>query len=150
MSETSDIDKELVSRLVTGHKRDGRSTYDPAAKAEIVRACLQPGVSVAGIAMRCGVNANLVRTWIGKRRRAGEIPEVPAIARVGPVDAGAAFMPLRIEAAKEPVREQAATLRLHVRLPNGVEFDLGQARLDELTPVLRILSAMSCSGSMNR
>jgi transposase len=69
---------------------------------------------------------------------------------VGPVDAGAAFMPLRIEAAKEPVREQAATLRLHVRLPNGVEFDLGQARLDELTPVLRILSTMSCSGSMNR
>jgi transposase len=147
MSETSDIDAELVSRLVTGHKRDGRSTYDPAAKAEIVRACLQPGVSVAGIAMRCGVNANLVRTWIGKRRRVGE---VPAIARVGPVDAGAAFMPLRIEAAKEPVREQAATLRLHVRLPNGVEFDLGQARLDELTPILRILSAMSCSGSTSR
>jgi transposase len=146
MSENSDIDTELVSRLVTGHKRDGRSTYDPAAKAEIVRACLQPGVSVARIAMRCGVNANLVRTWIGKRLRAGE---VPAIARVGSVDAGAAFMPLRIEAAKD-VMEQAATLRLHVRLPNGVEFDLGQARLDELTPVLRILSAMSCSGSTNR
>jgi transposase len=147
MSESSDIDKELVSRLVTGHKRDGRSTYDAAAKAEIVRVCLQPGVSVARIAMRCGVNANLVRTWIGKRRRAGE---VPAIARVGSVDAGVAFMPLRIEAAEEPVREQAATMRLHVRLPNGVEFDLGQARLDELTPVLRILSAMSCSGSTNR
>lgn len=148
MSETSDIDPELMSRLVTGHKRDGRSTYDPAAKAEIVRACMQPGVSVARIAMKCGVNPNLVRTWITRRRSAGDVQAIGAVQRI---DASASFMPLRIEAARaQPVREQAAMLRLHVRLPNGVEFDLGEARIDELSPVLRILSGMSCSGSTKR
>ncbi len=98
--------------------------------------------------MQCGVNPNLVRTWITRRRSAGDVQAIGPVERI---DAGATFMPLRIEAAKaEPVREQAPMLRLHVRLPNGVEFDLGEARLDELSPVLRILSGMSCSGSTNR
>ncbi|WP_260602728.1 hypothetical protein [Variovorax sp. MHTC-1] len=58
----SEINTELVSRLVTGRKRDGRRTYDAEAKAEIMRACMQPGVSAAWIAMQFGINANLVRT----------------------------------------------------------------------------------------
>lgn len=33
-------------------------------KDELVRACAEPGVSVAGIALANGVNANLVRKWI--------------------------------------------------------------------------------------
>lgn len=38
----SEIDAEVVRRLVTGRKNDGRAVYDPQAKAEVVRACLQP------------------------------------------------------------------------------------------------------------
>jgi transposase len=55
---------EIVPELIRGHGRDGRCKYDPAAKAELVRRCLQPGVSVAAMALAHGVNANLVRRWI--------------------------------------------------------------------------------------
>jgi transposase-like protein len=144
----SEIDTELVARLVTGRKRDGRRTYDPQAKAQIVQACLQPGVSVARIAMQYGINANLLRTWLGKRRDAGATRPIEPTRRL---DAAAAFVPLQLEVAKaDAVRSQGPRLQLHVRLPNGVEFDLGEASLDELPPVLRILGAMSCSGSTNR
>ncbi len=66
-------------------------------------------------------------------------------------DAGGAFMPIRLEAAKaEPIGEAASMLRLQVRLPNGVELDFAQAKLDELSSVMRILGEMSCSGSTSR
>lgn len=55
---------ELVPDLICGQGRDGRCKYDPSAKAELVRRCLQPGVSVAAVALAHGVNANLVRRWI--------------------------------------------------------------------------------------
>ncbi|RZL86883.1 MAG: IS66 family insertion sequence hypothetical protein [Variovorax sp.] len=144
----SEINTELVSRLVTGRKRDGRCTYDPEAKAEIVRACMQPGVSVARIAMQFGINPNLVRTWIGKRRGTELARPIEPASRL---DGVAAFVPLQIEAAKaDPVRPPVAMLRLNVRLPNGVEFDLGEASLDDLSPVIRILGGMPCSGSTSR
>ena len=140
----TEIDSELLRRLVKGHKRDGRCLYDPQAKAEIVRACMQPGVSVARIAMQAGINANLVRTWIGQTR------DAEGIRRNQPApdhDASAAFVALRL-ADQAPV--VPAMLRLHVRLPNGVEFDLGEAGLDALLPVLHILGDMPCSVSTKR
>jgi transposase len=41
----------------------------------------------------------------------------------------------------------AMTLSLHVRLSNGVEFDLGKASIDELTTVVQMLGRLPCSGS---
>ncbi len=55
---------DLVPGLVRGHKRDGRCIYDRKAKRELIRRCLQPGVSVAGLALAHGLNANLLRKWI--------------------------------------------------------------------------------------
>ena len=45
---------ELKQRLVVGRKRDGRYCYDPQAKRELIEACLQPGISVAKLAVLCG------------------------------------------------------------------------------------------------
>ena len=67
----TEISTELLGRLVTGHKRDGRCTYDPQAKSEVVQACVRPGVSVSRIAMQCDVNANLLRRWIVERQLEG-------------------------------------------------------------------------------
>jgi len=60
----SEIDTEVVRSLVKGRKSDGRAVYDPQAKAEVVLACMKPGVSVARMALQCGINANLLRRWI--------------------------------------------------------------------------------------
>ena len=50
----------LEMLLVSGRDRDGRCTYDPVAKAEHVQSCMQPGVSVACMALQCGINVNLL------------------------------------------------------------------------------------------
>ena len=47
-----------------GVLRNSRRRYDPASKRRLVEACLQPGVSLAGVALRHGVNANLLRKWV--------------------------------------------------------------------------------------
>lgn len=52
-----------------GHKRDGHSCYDREAKRELIEASLRPGVSVAVLALRHGINANLLRTWIRRHQR---------------------------------------------------------------------------------
>lgn len=146
----SEINTEVVRRLVTGRKSDGRCVYDPEAKAEVVRACMQPGVSVARIAMQAGINANLVRAWIVKTREAERSGrDKPGTS----ANAGAAFIPLRLEvtqARPTPAPALRAMLRLHVRLPNGVEFDLGEADIDALEPVMHALGGMPCSGSTKR
>ena len=149
----SEIDAEVVRRLVTGHKNDGRAVYDPQAKAEVVRACQKPGVSVARMALQCGINANLLRRWITqsmgadtKTRRAN----MPTVAVVG-TDA---FVPLRLAApGAVPATAAAAAalkLRLHARLPNGVEVDLSEAGPGELLPVIELLGRLPCSGSTTR
>ena len=48
---------------------NGKRRFDPVTKARLIDACLEPGVSVAGLALEHGVNANLLRNWIALRRR---------------------------------------------------------------------------------
>ncbi|MGO4567247.1 transposase [Rhizobium sp. 2YAF20] len=60
-----DDDQRLRVRLVG---RNGRRRYDPVSKDRLVAACLEPGASVARLAIEHGVNANLLWKWIGKRR----------------------------------------------------------------------------------
>lgn len=55
-----------------------RRSYPKPLKAQIVAECRQPGVSVAGVALSHGINANVVRKWI---RQAEQLP-VPAPAFV--------------------------------------------------------------------
>jgi transposase-like protein len=144
----SEIDTELVRRLVTGRKNDGRAVYDPQAKAELVRACLRPGVSVAGMAMQYGVNANLLRRWMteGIGMSAGRA-KTTAVAKVG----NETFVPLQIAAPKSaPVAAPTVKVRLHARLPNGVELDLSGAGFDALSPVIQLLGRLPCSDSTTR
>jgi transposase len=140
----SEIDTELASRLVTGRKRDGRCTYDPQAKAEIIEQCLRPGASVSRIGMLYGINANLLRTWMVKRHVSAHAKSALTVKRA-PHDAQ--FFALQIQA---PAAVQAVSVRLHVRLPNGVEFDISETSLDALSPVIGVLGAIACSSSTSR
>ena len=38
-------------------------TYTPQFKAELVAACMQPGASIAALALRHGMNANVLHRW---------------------------------------------------------------------------------------
>lgn len=70
---------DVVPGLILGHKRDGRCRYDAKAKAELVRRCLEPGVSVAALALAHGVNANLLRKWITLALRKRSSSERPVL-----------------------------------------------------------------------
>jgi|SRR6516165_9618684 transposase-like protein len=55
---------DLVPNLIRGRKSNGRSMYHAEAKRELVRRCLQPGVSLAATAVAHGLNPNLLRKWV--------------------------------------------------------------------------------------
>jgi transposase-like protein len=95
---------ELVEGLVRRQKVDGRCVYDRAAKAELVRRCREPGVSVARMALAHGVNANLLRKWIKM---------APVVERVAPTRRTADLVPVRVGRA-EVTSAEAGYLELSV------------------------------------
>ena len=150
---------EVLGRLVVGHKRDGRCQYDPAAKQELIRQCKQPGVSVSRIAMQHGVNANLLRSWIAKSLLMPDGKDVQQTNQTKKPDALPAVVAVQIEPSATPALtgqteraervprsvQTAPSLRLHLRLPNGVALDIDSARTDELLPIMQCLSTLPCS-----
>jgi transposase len=156
---------DLRERLVIGRKSDGRRQYDEAAREELVRRCLKPGVSVARLAIEHDLNPNLLRKWIGLYQQRQRVqaqqardavsvdgvrvpraaPAVPAVA----VSAAPAFIPVMPAPASVglPVSAAPLAMALQVRLPNGVELELGAAGLEQLTTIVQMLGRLSCSAS---
>jgi transposase len=129
--------KMTLSRsLIVGHGRNGRRCYDPEAKRELVEACLKPGVSVAGMALAHGLNANLLRKWIDTYRRGaaavatGFPAALPAFAPVVPIKAS-----------------ERTDFVLNVILPNGVKLELSGMGPVDLSPLLTCLAGLPCSAS---
>ena len=144
----TEMNSELLSRLVMGRDRDGRRRYDPQAKQELVGQCMKPGVSVAGTALRYGINANLLRKWITNSvGRSGM--GAPVAADMKGLAAPNPFVAVRIEPGacrdRSGLRAAPGLMRLQVHLPNGVWVDLGEAGLHELSPVMQMLSHLPCS-----
>lgn len=78
-----------------------RRTYSEAFKRSVVSACLKRGVSVAGVALANGLNANQVRRWM--RDRGVEPPSRRRSGVVTVSDVAAGFVPVALEPAAEPV-----------------------------------------------
>ncbi len=79
-----------------------RRRYPPEFKAQVLRECEQSGASIAGVAVRHGLNPNLVHKW--RKARAASAPSdflrLPA--------------PINTPIAPEPV-----TVRMEVPTPRG-------------------------------
>jgi len=43
-------------------------------KRRLIQACLQPGVSISGMALKAGINANQLRKWILQSRKQASLP----------------------------------------------------------------------------
>jgi transposase len=129
------ITAEEPLRLETlGVLRNGRRRYDPASKRRLVEACLQPGVSLAGLALEHGVNANLLRKWVAKRQLENGNGQPEVRAPIAP-----SFIPVRAP-SPSPTRsdemavcatERSCGGRLTASMPNGVTLSLegGDAQL---------------------
>ena len=84
-----------------------RRLHSAEFKAKVVDACGQPGVSIAGIALANGINANLARRWM----KASSTPRA-----TGQTGAVTSFVPVRFE--PEPVSPSASDIRIEVRREN--------------------------------
>lgn len=82
--------------------RRGRRTHSEAFKQSVISACREPGVSVAGVALANGLNANQVHRWLRERGIEPPSRRLPdAVDIAGRLEAG--FVPVQISAAVEPV-----------------------------------------------
>jgi transposase len=122
-----------VTRVGVGGKR----SFDPVDKLRLIEACLQPGASLSGLALKAGVNANQLHKWVRQHEQSNTtvrddtavgssafVPVVVAIDGPAPVLAAA-------PAARPPEREpsrlsprSATAARLLAQLPNGVKLEL--------------------------
>jgi len=95
-----------------------RREHSAEFKQELVARSLQPGVSVAAIAMEHGINANLLFGW---RRRHLE-------AQAGPPSQAAVLLPVSIQA---PVRSMSVDASAAAPRPStgSIEIEIGNARV---------------------
>lgn len=140
----SDDLEDLKGRLVVGHKRDGRSVYDEAAKAELVGLCMQPGASVSRLARECGVNANQLGRWLREHGQGRARPTAAA----GPESATFVAVPVLPAPTAPGCRDAGGgQIGLQARLPNGVAVDLHGIDAGVVAEVIDTLGRLRCSVS---
>jgi transposase len=150
-------DFDFLPLRVIGKSADGKNRYDREGKRKLIEACQKPGASVAGLALKAGVNANQLRKWISlarqktrpRRARQSAPAMAPAFVPVlEVVGAEPVRLPSRpalpdaepVAARREPMRaSQRPPLpsRLVAQLPNGVSLELECAQQD--TALLRAM-----------
>jgi transposase len=93
-----------------------RRRHAPQFRAQVVAACLQPGVSISAVALANGLNANLVRRWVKEHREGvGADVIVPGKGGRGRDAAPAPFVAVAVETAVS-----TGDIRLEVRRGDAV------------------------------
>jgi transposase len=130
---------------ITGIDRGGKRRYDPQAKRKLIEACLEPGISLADLALAHCVNANLLRKWVVKHQRhmlrEADVT-APAASVFVPVIVGAQEPASMTGPMATPVTEPPhQSSRLQARLPNGVTLELACSQQDT-TLLLALIDAL--------
>jgi len=126
-------DCEFLPLRVTKVGVNGKRSYDREGKRMLIEACLEPGVSVASMAIRAQVNTNQLWRWIKAykaEQQGGDVPigELTAFVPVVEVrDPQAQAQPPR---STLPTEDAPHPARLSARLPNGVTLELQCASND--------------------
>ncbi|OVZ59174.1 MULTISPECIES: transposase [unclassified Pigmentiphaga] len=93
-------------------RSNGRRDFDPEDKRRLVQMCLESAISVSGMALKAGVNANQLRKWIDRYQ--------PSSA--GADSALTPFVPVQTSMPNQP-----SVAALSARLPNGAVLELSCA-----------------------
>jgi transposase len=92
--------------------RRRRRLHSDEFKANVVATCMQPGMSMAAVAMANGINANLLRRWVceAQARPANGRPKALPAPKPAAPTAPAAFVPVQLAACAP-----AADIRIELR-----------------------------------
>lgn len=88
-------------------------------KAQVVRACLQPGVSVASVALANGLNANMLRRWVAEAERVGPLAVIGKGAQHAPSAAPASGLPTFVAVGLPSPPAASAQTDIHIELRRG-------------------------------
>ena len=88
----------ISEQIADGRRR--RRLHSDEFKATAVAACLPAGMSMAAVAMRHGINANLLRRWV-KAAECGPAAQ-PKKAVALPNATARSFVPMQLAAAASP------------------------------------------------
>lgn len=100
-----------TSVIIEPIARRRRRRYSEEFKAEVLRACQHPGVSIAAVALANGLNANLLRRWVANAERDVQpVIEAAPVIKAQPSQAPA-FLPLRLAA---PTRESPPEIQIEL------------------------------------
>lgn len=69
-----------------------RRRHSAEFKTQAVKACMQPGVSIASVALHYKLNANLLRRWVAEQKERDAPEQAPASVAVP----SAEFVPLQL------------------------------------------------------
>jgi len=100
--------------------KPARRQYTAAFRRELVERCLQPGVSVSGIALENGINANVVFRWRREHLRAISGDTWHGASQ-------AVLLPVKLAAAT-PTGPASMTSRSPMSM-GVIEIDIGAARV---------------------
>jgi len=145
------IDVDFLPLKVTHVSPNGKRSFDSDGKLRLVKACLQPGASLSGLALKAGMNANQLRKWVEMYRRTSVVTgpaqtieaELSAFVPVVTIASAATqsaqpgeSLPVRRESPPAPMLAPPQA-RLSVRLPNWVAIDLEYSVQD--TPLVKAM-----------
>lgn len=87
----------ISNQPADGRRR--RRLHSDEFKADVVAACMQPGVSMASVAMSHGINANLLRRWVrDAEMHAGPASSPESMLPTSKTSTPASFVPLSLPA----------------------------------------------------
>ncbi|MDF3834771.1 transposase [Cupriavidus basilensis] len=126
------IDLDFLPLQVINVGANDKRSFDRGDKGRLVKACLRPGMSMANLAIKAGVNANQLRCWI-EQYKAKE--RGTADTKGATQEARAVFVPMmefpggddRVEPGQDamPVTTLAALpVRLSARWPSDAGMGL--------------------------
>ena len=95
--------------------RRSRRTHSEAFKQSVVSACREPGVSVAGLALANGQNANRVHRWMRERGIEPPSPRKPLCAERPPL-AEPGFVAVQVAPAVETLAIRLEAQRGNARI----------------------------------
>ena len=100
-----------------------RRKHTEQFKRELVARTLEPGVSVAAIAMEGGINANLLFGW---RRK--HVNGTTQVGDAAPVQPAAVLLPVSIQTAQLDRTSTASTPSMRA-ISGTIEIEIGNARV---------------------
>lgn len=116
------------------HDKRKRRCYSKAFKRRVVAEMLEPGASVAAVARRHGLNANMVFLWRGDPR-------------FGPGRDATTFLPVEIKPAETPSTSEPVSAggagEIEIALASGHHLTL--SGVFDVDTVLRLVNGLSAS-----